>query len=74
MVSPVNHSSPESRWRDEPLLDTRWMLSTLGATRIIALLIERTQQDFRGHLLLRLRGRDLDLPVSRTFAHRFEQM
>jgi DNA-binding LytR/AlgR family response regulator len=36
--------------------------------------IERTHQDFRGHLLLRLRGRDVDLPVSRSFAHRFKQM
>jgi DNA-binding LytR/AlgR family response regulator len=36
--------------------------------------IERTQRDFRGHLLLHLRGREQELPVSRSFAHRFKQM
>jgi DNA-binding LytR/AlgR family response regulator len=36
--------------------------------------VERTHQDFRGHLLLRVRGRDVELPVSRSFSHRFKQM
>ena len=36
--------------------------------------IERTHRDFQGNLLLRLRGRDQDFPVSRTYAHRFRQM
>ncbi len=52
--------------------DEFWQIHRATVVRVDA--VEQVGRDFRGHQVLRVKGRDEKLEVSRTFSHLFRQM